>query len=103
MEKDSRFITFLRPRRFGKSLLVSTLYYYYDLKSAPLFEKLFSKLYIGKHPTSEKNAYYVLKLNFSELELKTEINFENSFENMVINQLKRFIEYYAPKNQLQDY
>ena len=42
MEKDSRYITFLRPRRFGKSLLVSTLSYYYDIKAAHLFEKLFA-------------------------------------------------------------
>ena len=33
LENDSGFITLLRPRRFGKSLFVSTLFYYYDLKS----------------------------------------------------------------------
>jgi hypothetical protein len=33
---------FLRPRRFGKSLYVSMLAYYYDIDAADRFERLFS-------------------------------------------------------------
>jgi hypothetical protein len=32
---------FLRPRRFGKSLLVSMMMYYYDILEKDNFEKLF--------------------------------------------------------------
>ncbi|MDR0894566.1 MAG: AAA family ATPase, partial [Prevotellaceae bacterium] len=32
---------FLRPRRFGKSLWVSTLAYYYDINAADRFDALF--------------------------------------------------------------
>ena len=32
---------FLRPRRFGKSLLVSTLAYYYDVNETGRFSNLF--------------------------------------------------------------
>ena len=42
------FLLFLRPRRFGKSLFLSTLEYYYDINQAEQFDKLFGKLYIGK-------------------------------------------------------
>ncbi|MDR0681703.1 MAG: AAA family ATPase, partial [Dysgonamonadaceae bacterium] len=48
---------FIRPRKFGKSLFFMTLSYYYDLNEAENFEKLFGDLYIGKHPTPERNSY----------------------------------------------
>lgn len=38
---------FLRPRRFGKSLLVSTLACYYDRTKADRFEELFGGTWIG--------------------------------------------------------
>ncbi|MDR1480630.1 MAG: AAA family ATPase, partial [Planctomycetaceae bacterium] len=38
---------FIRPRRFGKSLFLSTLSYYYDVNFANEFEQLFGDLYIG--------------------------------------------------------
>ena len=56
---------FLRPRRFGKTLFTSMLRYYYDINEKDNFNDLFSHLNIGKNPTKKKNAYYVLKFNFS--------------------------------------
>lgn len=41
---------FLRPRRFGKSLLCSMLSCYYDLRQADQFERLFGDTYIGQYP-----------------------------------------------------
>lgn len=38
---------FLRPRRFGKSLLISTLDCYYDRTKAHRFEELFAGTWIG--------------------------------------------------------
>ena len=103
MEKSSDFITFLRPRRFGKSLLVSTLFYYYDIKSVNLFNELFGDLYIGKHPTNEKNTYFILNLNFSSLEISNSKNIEESFREMILSQLEIFIHYYAPKNKIDEF
>ena len=96
LEHDPDFITFLRPRRFGKSLLVSTLSYYYDIKSANQFDKLFGDLYIGKHPTAEKNTYYILKLNFSELEFDDPVIIPTIFRKMIVERLYEFIMKYAP-------
>ncbi len=58
---------FLRPRRFGKSLLVSTLAHYYDRTKANRFDDLFGGTYIGEHPTSEHNRYMVARYDFSKM------------------------------------
>ncbi len=60
-------LVFLRPRRFGKSLLVSMMSYYYDLSRAKEFDELFGGLWVHEHPTPEKNKYLVLNLNFSRV------------------------------------
>lgn len=56
---------FLRPRRFGKSLLCTTLEYYYDRRYAERFEELFGHTWIGRHPTGWQNRFMVLSLDFS--------------------------------------
>lgn len=63
--QGSKYHFFLRPRRFGKSLFVSTLEHYYDPRRAGQFEQLFGDTWIGRNPTPLKNSLPVLKLNFS--------------------------------------
>nr|VFK35773.1 MAG: Predicted AAA-ATPase [Candidatus Kentron sp. MB]VFK77572.1 MAG: Predicted AAA-ATPase [Candidatus Kentron sp. MB] len=58
-------LLFLRPRRFGKSLLLSMLENYYDRNKADRFEALFGGLAIGQAPTEERNRYLVMKWDFS--------------------------------------
>lgn len=41
--EDYNAPVFLRPRRFGKSLLISTLACYYDRTKADRFEELFGR------------------------------------------------------------
>jgi len=65
IEEVGHQLLFLRPRRFGKSLWLSTLENYYDLARAGDFERLFGGLKIGQNPTPRRNHYFVLKLNFS--------------------------------------
>ena len=64
MEASNKFFFYIRPRRFGKSLTLSMLRNYYDVNKEAQFEQLFSELYIGKHPTPERNKYFVLWLDF---------------------------------------
>lgn len=64
IEQSDRFFFFIRPRRFGKSLTLSMLQHYYDVRTRVKFDALFGDLYIGKHPTPDRNSYLVLKLNF---------------------------------------
>ena len=66
LEARDRFVFFVRPRRFGKSLFTSMLQCYYDRREAANFEKLFGGLWIGAHPTPNRNKYMVLALDFSQ-------------------------------------
>ena len=65
IEQADRFFFFFRPRRFGKSLTLNLLQHYYDVRAKDKFDTLFGDLYIGQHPTHDRNSYLVLKLNFS--------------------------------------
>ena len=65
IEAANDFFFFIRPRRFGKSLLMNMLRQYYDVRKASLFERLFGDLWIGRHPTNAHNTYLVLYLNFA--------------------------------------
>lgn len=65
IEEADKFFFFIRPRRFGKSLTVNMLQHYYDILAKDKFDALFGDLYIGKHPTRDRNSYLVLYLNFS--------------------------------------
>nr|VFK22149.1 MAG: Predicted AAA-ATPase [Candidatus Kentron sp. LPFa]VFK35183.1 MAG: Predicted AAA-ATPase [Candidatus Kentron sp. LPFa] len=58
LEEAGKQLLFLRPRRFGKSLLLSMLENYYDRNKADRFQELFGGLAIGKAPTAEHNRYF---------------------------------------------
>ena len=64
----TRYALFLRPRRFGKSLLCSILQCYYDVDYADRFDELFGGLDIGRDPTDERGRYLILNFNFSGVE-----------------------------------
>ncbi|GHT53480.1 hypothetical protein AGMMS49982_16530 [Bacteroidia bacterium] len=85
---------FIRPRKFGKSLFFMTLSYYYDLNEAENFDKLFGDLYIGKHPTPERNMYAILKFDFSGLDTSGEEQFVKSFSGKVELTVCDFIDTY---------
>jgi hypothetical protein len=73
LEEAGRQLIFIRPRRFGKSLLLSMLEHYYDLNRADQFEKLFGHLAIGKNPTPRHNQYFVMKWDFSLVKAQGEV------------------------------
>lgn len=90
-----RYIFFLRPRRFGKSLFVSVLHYYYGLEFEDQFEELFGQFEIGKSPTKSANKYFVLKLDFSRINTQSS---ESTFEGFLANarsSVGRFFTSYA--------
>ena len=62
------YAMFLRPRRFGKSLIVSMLQYYYDVKYKERFDALFGGTEIGTNPTAEHGKYLCLTFDFSAVE-----------------------------------
>jgi len=58
---------FLRPRRFGKSLLCRILECYYNINQKHDFDRLFGHTYIGQNPTPLHNSFFVLHLDFSTI------------------------------------
>jgi hypothetical protein len=73
LEEAGRQLLFIRPRRFGKSLLLSMLEHYYDLNRAAQFDALFGHLAIGRNPTPSRNQYFVMKWDFSLIKAQGEI------------------------------
>jgi len=65
IENANKYFFYIRPRRFGKSLTISMLRHYYNILEADKFKKWYGDLYIGKHPTPERNSYLIIYLNFA--------------------------------------
>ena len=89
------YITFLRPRKFGKTLFTSTLENYYDIKKKDKFEQLYKETYIGKHPTPLKNSYHILRFNFSGIDTSTVDTTINGFKREVGSSIKLFVQRYG--------
>jgi hypothetical protein len=85
---------FIRPRKFGKSLFFTLLEHYYDINRTKDFEKLFGELYIGKHPTPKKNAYAVMKFDFSGINTTGEEGFRDSFSDNIQTTVLQFLKIY---------
>ena len=63
--EQGKSLLFIRPRRFGKSLILSMLENYYDIARKNAFDDLFGRLAIGRNPTPLHNGYFILRLDFS--------------------------------------
>ncbi len=73
LEDAGKQLLFLRPRRFGKSLLLSMLEHYYDIKKLDQFETLFGNLDIGQNPTPLNNQYFILHWDFSVVKMQGDV------------------------------
>ncbi len=79
IEEQPPFIFLIRPRRFGKSLFLNMLAFYYDIFYKDEFEAVFHDCYIYQNPTREKNNYHILKFDFSSVSTKGDIDDNFSF------------------------
>ena len=114
LEAHHRSVLFLRPRRFGKSTLVSMLAHYYDLGRKGRFDALFGGLWIHQRPTAEQGRYLVLTLDFSGVSTDTgQEVLRRSFVENVRNRARTFLlryrdlvpaldPIYASLDQIQD-
>jgi len=62
---------FLRPKRFGKSVVCSMLAHYYDANLKGRFDEFFGKTDIGRNPTPLRNSFLVLQFDFSTVQVGT--------------------------------
>ena len=95
LEEAGRQLIFLRPRRFGKSLLLSTLANYYDIKTADEFDALFADLAVGRQPTLEHNQYFILRWDFSKVSAQGDIEqIKRSLFQHINQAIKDFVRNY---------
>ena len=78
LEDGSKVKLFTRPRRFGKTLNISMLKYFFNVKNKYGNKKLFENLEISKSEYFEKQGNYpVISISFRNYE---EENWENGFK-----------------------
>ncbi len=96
-ELNFKNLFFLRPRRFGKSLHLSMLEYYYGIQHKDRFDELFGQYFIGKpeNTTPLKNSYYILTFNFSGVETDKKELIIPSFIHKLINGISQFKKDYG--------
>lgn len=98
IEAKGDFLFFIRPRRFGKSLLLSTLELYYDISQKENFAALFDNTFILQQPTNERNSYLVLKMDFSSVNPEpslVEVSFLNQIKfsaHLFLNKYHTFLK-----------
>ncbi|MBF0200862.1 MAG: AAA family ATPase [Desulfamplus sp.] len=93
--ENARSQLFIRPRRFGKSLLLSMLENYYDIAKKDHFDGIFGRLEIGKNPTPFRNSYYILKWDFSCIDTTGTVDdIKQSLFNHINSKIKGFVLHY---------
>lgn len=98
IEDAGKQLLFVRPRRFGKSLLLSMLESYYDVARADEFERLFGHLAIGRNPTPLHNRYLVMKWDFSNVAAYGDVeHIEQSLHDHINGRIKQFVMRYQDR------
>ncbi|KAA6181401.1 AAA family ATPase, partial [Thiohalocapsa marina] len=98
LETTGRQLIFLRPRRFGKSLLLSLLEHYYDLNRVDDFAALFDGLAVGRNPTPLRNQFYVMKWDFSLVQAQGEVaDIEAALHQHINDRIAKFQRAYADR------
>ena len=88
---------FLRPKRFGKSVVCSMLAHYYDVDLKDRFDELFGMTDIGRNPTPLRNSFLVLQFDFSTVQVGTLAEIERNFNFNVQLQLECFASRYRDR------
>ena len=82
---------FTRPRRFGKTLNMSTLKYFFDIKEKEKNRELFKGLYIENSPVfSEQGKYPVIFISMKGI---TAITWEKMIEELKVKISRLFSDY----------
>ncbi|HKK32370.1 MAG TPA: AAA family ATPase, partial [Desulfomicrobiaceae bacterium] len=93
--EEAKSQLFIRPRRFGKSLLLSMLEHYYDVARKEEFQEIFGGLAIGKNPTEHRNCFFVLRWDFSCVDASGSSNeIRQSLYNHINARIERLVSRY---------
>ncbi|NUM72699.1 MAG: AAA family ATPase, partial [Ignavibacteriaceae bacterium] len=93
---SDKYLFFLRPRRFGKSLTISMLEHYYGVQYKEKFDALFGGCFIGRkeNSTQLRNEYRILKFNFSGIRTDSEDEIFRQFNGEIEGALDLFMSEY---------
>ena len=82
---------FTRPRRFGKTLNMSMLKYFFDIQNSEINRKLFDGLAISKTEyMSEQGQYPVIYFSFKDVKFKTWEETYNKMKSIICNIYGKF-------------
>ena len=82
---------FTRPRRFGKTLNMTTLKYFFDVKNAEENRKLFKDLYIEKSEYfKEQEQYPVIFITMKDLKKNTWEQMNFAAKSLISNLYNEF-------------
>jgi len=93
LESLPDYIFLIRPRRFGKSLWINLLQYYYDSNRKDQFDTLFKDTFIGQNPTANKNKFLTLAFNFAMVDPNFD-RVQDAFQRYVNNVVDDFLKRY---------
>ena len=98
LEDGSKVKLFTRPRRFGKTLNMSMLKYFFDIKNKGENRKLFENLEISKSEYFKKQGnFFVISISFKNYDAE---NWESGF-NTIKNEIKLlYNEFYLIRDNL---
>ena len=98
LEDGSKVKLFTRPRRFGKTLNISMLKYFFDIKNKGENRKLFENLEISKSEYFEKQGnFFVISISFKNYDAES---WESGF-NTIKNEIKLlYNEFYLIRDNL---
>ena len=101
LEDKSKIKLFTRPRRFGKTLNMSMLKYFFDIENKGENKKLFSGLDIEKSEyMSEQGQYPVIFISLKSIKAKT---WEEAIQEIRLLVLELFSEYKYLLEDLDEY
>ncbi|MCP4149298.1 MAG: AAA family ATPase, partial [bacterium] len=94
VKEAGRYLFFIRPRRFGKSLFISMMESYYDVLYKDRFDELFKGTDIHENPTGDRGSYLILKFNFSLVDPDID-KMDHSFLHYVRRTVREFMQKYS--------
>ncbi|KAF9980297.1 hypothetical protein BGZ75_008622, partial [Mortierella antarctica] len=93
-------LVFLRPRRSGKSLGLSTLAHFHGREHLPDYKPLFEGLAIDEHVTNNRvlpGRYFVLRFDFAAVDRSQDRKVARHSLNLMLNRsIKQFYTTYEP-------
>ena len=93
IENAAKYVIFLRPRRFGKSLFLNMLEAYYDVLRKDDYEQNFGGLNIFNNTTPKQGQYMIMKFNFSAVDSNPE-RVQASFNSKTCRSIEMFVDKY---------